>query len=117
MQCCGEPFAIGSVVRWTLVPPDPDWFRSLLGDIEVDASEEHHGLVEEGRVVTAGTVRSIYAVYVKRAPLPEGQPRVLFPVTGTAQLRSRSSATGWEDEEDRADDLTFEGYLVDLEVD
>ena len=48
MQCCGEPFRLGSRVAWTLRAADPDWLAATLGaDAQqaVDAAEEHHGAV------------------------------------------------------------------------
>lgn len=116
MQCCGDPFAVGSEVRWTLIPPDHDWFRVLLGNVEVDAVEEHHGGEKKGQQVTVGAVSSIDAVYVKRAPVPNGSSTVLYPVEGTSQLLSRTSVTGWEGDSDGVLGLRFEGYLVDLDV-
>lgn len=28
MQCCGDPFAVGSRVAWTLSEPDREWLAS-----------------------------------------------------------------------------------------
>lgn len=30
MQCCGEPFAVGSQVSWTLGDADTDWLGAVL---------------------------------------------------------------------------------------
>jgi hypothetical protein len=32
MQCCGDPFSLGTSVTWTLDKADRDWLASVLGD-------------------------------------------------------------------------------------
>jgi hypothetical protein len=31
MQCCGEPFHLGSQVAWTLGTTDLEWINTMLG--------------------------------------------------------------------------------------
>lgn len=33
MQCCGEPFRVGSEVAWTLGEADRDWLEEMLGQV------------------------------------------------------------------------------------
>src|ERR1700761_1410621 len=62
LQCCGEPFAVGSRVSWTLAPAPREGAAVLLGDtVTVDGAEEHHGGVPDDAPVTAGTVTGISA--------------------------------------------------------
>lgn len=72
MQCCGEPFAVGSEVSWRLQDADFEWLQEAFGDGSapgVDAAEEHHSDVDEQSPVTRGTVASIHAVHCRYAPL------------------------------------------------
>ena len=62
MQCCGEPFHVGSPVTWTLGDAGPEWLEATLGaDARhtVDAAEGHHGGVPEDTAPTRGTVTRI----------------------------------------------------------
>jgi hypothetical protein len=112
MQCCGEPFGVGSRVSWALAERDPGWVTAVLGaGVIVDAAEDHHGGVPGGTPPTAGTVTAVSAVHCRPAPAPgqSGQaprpaapPAVFTPVT-RADGRTR----------DR-DGLNFAGYLVHL---
>jgi hypothetical protein len=116
MQCCGEPFRLGSQVAWTLGGTDPDWLEALLGvDAQqtVDAAEEHHGGVPEDTIPTRGTVTRIVAVHCRYAPRPGGDSRTIYPVPGSDVLTDVASADGWT--ADRGDER-FVGYLVQLEV-
>ncbi|RZU50087.1 hypothetical protein EV385_1850 [Krasilnikovia cinnamomea] len=116
MQCCGEPFSVGSDVSWTLRwEPDWEWLSVLLGDqgaASMDAAEDHHEDVPEGTPETVGTVRSITAVHCRYAP--SGAPRELVPVPGSGVLTPLSKADGWT--KDR-DELRFVGYLVRIATD
>lgn len=31
LQCCGEPFRLGSPVAWMVREADPDWLQAVLG--------------------------------------------------------------------------------------
>jgi hypothetical protein len=116
MQCCGEPFALGSHVAWTLGPADPDWLDAVLGAHEqqtVDAAEEHHGGVAEDTLATTGMVTRIRAVHCRFAPRPGSDSRTLYPVRASGVLTDVESADGWT--ADRGDER-FAGYLVQLEL-
>jgi hypothetical protein len=117
MQCCGEPFRIGSTVAWTLRDASPDWLETVLGAEAaraVDAAEEHHGGVPEDTEPVSGTVTRISAVHCRYAPQPDGDPRALHPVPGSAVLTDLKSANGWT--ADRGDER-FAGYIVQLAED
>jgi hypothetical protein len=50
MQCCGQPFEIGSHVTWTIRAPDAEWVADVLGHAgaaRVTAAEEHHEAAED----------------------------------------------------------------------
>jgi Family of unknown function (DUF6578) len=52
MQCCGEPFRLGSPVAWTVREADPDWLEAVLGAGAapgVNGAEEHHGGIQARR--------------------------------------------------------------------
>jgi hypothetical protein len=116
MQCCGEPFHLGSQVDWTLGDADPDWLEAVLGaDAQrtVDAAEEHHGGVPEDTAPTRGTVTAIAAVHCRYAARPRSDPHTSYPVPGSGVLTDVESADGWTP--DRGDEQ-FVGYLVQLEL-
>jgi hypothetical protein len=113
MQCCGEPFAVGSGVSWRLRDADQDWLQTVLGAraAGVDAAEEHHGGVSEAVQETAATVKSISAVHCRYAPAPGGDPKVLCPVPDSAVVTRLTRADGWTPD---GGGLRFAGYLVGL---
>jgi uncharacterized protein DUF6578 len=113
MQCCGDPFDVGSKVWWNVVEPDVEWLSAVLGPelaSHVTYREEHHG--RESRIAT-GLVRRIHAVHYRTAPLPDGPPNHHYPVSGSARLRVVAAADGWDEPFEGA---AFGGYLVDLDV-
>lgn len=110
MQCCGEPFRIGSRVSWTLAEPDVDRLTTVLGaGVTVDAAEEHHGGVPDGTEQTTATVTDISAVHCRYASSPGADARVLYPVPSSAVLTKVAAANGWTPDRDG---LRFAGYLV-----
>ncbi|GAA2740056.1 hypothetical protein GCM10009868_00660 [Terrabacter aerolatus] len=107
MQCCGEPFAVGDRVGWTLRDlPRGRVLDDVVGP-EVAArlthAEEHHGGVAEDAPVVHGTVRAIraaHATFVRESHWVPGE------------LRTVRSADGTDD----VPGLAFNGYVVDLDV-
>jgi hypothetical protein len=79
MQCCGEPFAVGSQVSWTLGDVDRDWLEAVLGAraAGVNAAEGHHGGLPDEVPETAAVVSGISAVHCSYAPAPGGNSKVL----------------------------------------
>ncbi len=68
MQCCGEPFRLGSQVAWTLCHAGQGWLEVVLGaeaPRAVDAAEEHHGGIPEDTEPIRGTVTRISAVHCR----------------------------------------------------
>jgi hypothetical protein len=122
MQCCGEPFQVGSVVTWILDPkPEAGYLTAVLGEDEasrVTHYENHHGPVLEEFPSTVGTVTAIRAVSCRFAPRPGDDSRMNYPVPGTSRISERTSADGWDvgPSPDGADEAgsRFIGYVVDI---
>jgi hypothetical protein len=110
MECCGDPFDVGSEVEWTVAEPDRDWLSQVLGDEiawAIDAAEEHHGPVDTGDLrLLRATVERIDAVFCC-----DGD-RGGHPVRGSGVLRPIPSTQRRIDDADA--DLRFVGYLVEL---
>jgi hypothetical protein len=72
--CCGEPFSVGTPVRWNLETVSPDHrvtakLTSLLSAEVADRVthvEDHHGMHAQG-ADTSGVVRGITAVHGRSA--------------------------------------------------
>jgi hypothetical protein len=114
MQCCGEPFRLGSPVTWTVRDADAEWLAAVLGDEAskaVDAAEDHHSDADAGSEPVTGTVSRITAVHCRYTPRPGGDPRSLYPVPGSAVFADVRSADGHV--ADRGEEV-FLGYLVKL---
>jgi hypothetical protein len=113
IQCCGDPFRIGQPVRWKAERGGAaDGFTCAVVGDEIASTvthfQEHHAFSDNDVIEIAGTVTAITAVYCAYAKAADG---VHYPVPGTAVLRERWEADGWEpDEQDRR----FVCYLVDL---
>jgi hypothetical protein len=116
MECCGEPFAVGSTVSWNVVTPsDVRRFTAVLGYATasaIEAVESHHGLDDrEEQGTVEGVVRSIDAVFCRNEERAASE--TLYPVEGSAVRVSLSSAPRTEAAPQRLD---FVGYLVHLDV-
>jgi hypothetical protein len=119
-QCCGEPFAAGSTVRWGLVPATEESRTFLAGPLgreladAITHCETHHEQPDDPLqpVPTRGRVEAIQAVYWMLAPRSGENPRALWPVDGTAEFQSRDMADGWEPESENG--RSFHGYMVEL---
>jgi hypothetical protein len=110
MECCGNPFAIGSRVEWTVARPDVDWLSRVLGDeiaLAVDAAEERHGPADTADLRRLrATVERIDAVFCRYGD------RGGHPIRGSGVFRQIPSAPRRINERDA--DLRFVGYLVEL---
>jgi hypothetical protein len=114
IQCCGEPFAVGSTVTWELSRTvDRDFLGSVFGEAgaaRITDCEEHHGDALDADPLV-GVVRSIERVSCSYAP-EDDDSNVLSPVGGSAVLSAVQHADGWEPE---TDDVRFVGYVVTLD--
>lgn len=122
VQCCGEPFSLGSRVSWAVRPADRDdaILAMILGDEEVARVthvEDHHtvGLFGHGRELT-GTVTSIEAIECGTAPLPGPDTHTRYPVEASRIVTVLTHADGWETDKLDPDGPMFYGYLIDLDV-
>lgn len=129
MECCGEPFAVGDVVDWTLGDVvDVEWLAAAVGgDLAADVThvEDHHD-VDEGTTVRRGTVRGIRCAYCRYAPVAGGDRKMLHPVAGTAVITAKDRVDGGEGmggtppvdgQHVSEGHLIFNGYLVELDLD
>jgi hypothetical protein len=82
MECCGEPFAVGDSVEWSLTDePDVDWLEAAIGTelaADITHQEDHHD-AERDVIVRRGKVLSIRCAYCRYAPKPGGDERTLYP--------------------------------------
>ena len=119
LQCCGEPFAVGDVVRWTLLErPVEEVLTDRTGRREVLAlthAEEHHGGAPEDTAVTEGRVRRVLAVTYEYAQVP-GSARTFAPVGASGRTRELWRVDGWESELPHDDVRGFAGYVVELDI-
>ncbi|MFF8614618.1 DUF6578 domain-containing protein [Streptomyces sp. NPDC015350] len=111
IQCCGERFAPGDVVSWTLLEVDPEEYARVVGSERaagIDFREEHHGQGEE-HAPTSVEVVSIDEVHCRYEVPPGATDKVNHPVPGTTVLVPAEEADGWAKSRP---ELRFAGYLV-----
>ncbi|MGC4946012.1 DUF6578 domain-containing protein [Streptomyces sp. DT224] len=112
MQCCGEPFAPGDVVSWTLMEVDPEDYVDLVGGERaegIDFREEHHG-GGEGLPPVPLEVVSVVEVHCRYGVPPGATDRVNCPVPGTTVLVPvEGVADGWAE---ARPGVSFAGYLA-----
>jgi hypothetical protein len=111
---CGDDWAIGSSVSWTLAAPDSDYLDPLFAreaSVLVDRAEEHHGGLPDDAPRTAGSVVAIHGVQLRYAPTPDGDSTTLYPVAGSASRTPLAHSNGDEFRRDG-----FAGYLVEIET-
>jgi hypothetical protein len=88
LDCCGEPFAVGSQISWTLIQNRCSWIQDIISPdagIVVAAREEHHGRLAADTPATRGTVNRIFAVCCQYAP-PAVEAGPQQPVPGSGVL-------------------------------
>ena len=128
MTCCGEPFHVGSEIRWTLYDElDDEWLAAVLGQPLAGAvthAEDHHdaapgiGIERSVRVLS---IRAVSCRYGRRS----GRSG-FYPIAETGELRERSEVHGARPSETRTTtsepwrlndgDRRFVGYLVEAEA-
>ena len=109
-QCCGEPFGVGSTVRWTLVQPDHAYIDPMFGQdhsVEVDRVADYHP-TDPDAPHTVGAVLSLRGVRVRYSRSPDDK-RVVLPVPGSAELTELDRSSG-----DELWSKDFAGYLVEI---
>jgi hypothetical protein len=114
-ECCGEPFEIGSTVRWQVRTPMKQWLAEVLGDEAaptIDACVELHGSDDGDLIPLQGTVQSIDALLCRYGPSPD-YSNALVEIPGSGTLRPRVTAPRSLPDDG---DLECIGYLVRVEV-
>lgn len=111
-ECCGDAWALGSKVAWTVERSNTDYFQPLFDPpVTIDWHEEHHAESSAGLAKLEGIVLTIQGVQFDYAPRNGDARAVLHAVPGSARLTPLSRAAG---EELRWD--CFAGYLVTVET-
>jgi hypothetical protein len=117
MQCCGDPFTVRDMVRWTAVPADAALAIELgaAAPFGIDWIEEHHQEPTEQVSKIEGIVTDILAVeqmFVRKLP----DQNKFVAVKGQARTNQLTEANGWESELTGRElpGYSFTGYLVTL---
>lgn len=105
MECCGQPFSIGDVVKWDVFA-----FNKTLTDITqtIEYIYDAHYETSDGLLTLQGTVYQINAIYTKYKSSTDN-PQFLIPVSSL--LKSIVKADGDEEE---MNGMTFNSYIVVL---
>lgn len=116
MECCGDPFAVGGRVSWSLTPTaDRDWLEATLGPAlarQVTHEEDHHGLTESEPNLVEGVVVSIRAVRAHFA-MPSPHARAAYPVAGSGRATWVHDSTALARDADES--RRFVGWVVALD--
>lgn len=116
MECCGDPFAVGDEVAWTVEEDvNDEWFSAALGpDIaaSITHAEEHHSDEEHVKTI-GGRVLSIAGAWCAFGPAKPGD-RVHVPLAGSARFVEVREAEAADRE--TFPDLNFNGWVVALEL-
>lgn len=114
MECCGDPFAVGDRVTWTVEETvDDDWFAAALGtDVaaRITHSEEHHS-EDDDLTEISGRVLSIASAWGAYGPV-NADDRIHVPLRGSARFVDVNETGGQE--RHRFPGLTFNGWIVEL---
>lgn len=112
MDCCGDPFAVGDTVEWTVASPDPAWLLRVYGEEAgglTDVVDRHE--TRDACYELRGVVRRIRAGHVHLVPSSPGQGGRVLPAGGV--LRDVRQATRFAPAPSGRE---HSGFLVDLEV-
>lgn len=116
MECCGDPFEVGSVVAWRLFPvSDLDFVTAVIGEEEARAltdREEHHDEPKADIVPRKLKIRSIRAAFCIFAARSVQEPKALSPVPGSGILESTTRADGFDQ---GTQGRRFVGYVVEAD--
>ena len=115
MECCGDPFEVGSRVSWIVSDTDSDD-----GDA-ISYRYNHHGPEEGDEHPVSRVVREIEAVCLEYSAASE-DPRVLEPMPDSEtriECASVDRDTGWRlrPMPPKPDGPRCVGYAVELEID
>lgn len=117
MECCGEPFAVGDRVGWTVRDdPDVDWMEAALGaevSSTITHAEEHHADELDDLSQLNGTIVAIKRAWGEFAPVNPGD-HVHYPVTGSERFLDVLTSDGIE--KHAFSDLSFNGWIVELSL-
>lgn len=115
LACCGDPFADGDVVTWTLFPhEDQDYLGTVLGQdtaASIGYFERHHDPASEDIAPATGAVAAIYSIHCRFMP-DIRDPKLLAPLAGSGEVNRVHRADGWDSDHG---DAQFLGYIVDLD--
>lgn len=105
LQCCGDAFAVGEEVTWTVEPARDEY--------GADWHEEHHN--EDDLPTLTGTVLAIESVWQRYEESDDG--RLLTAVDGDFVMAGLSAANGVESDElaPLQAEYHFRGYVVTLD--
>lgn len=105
MQCCGQPFRIGDMVRWDVFA-----FNETITDIPqtIEYIYDAHYETSDELLTLQGIVHQINAIYTKYKASTDN-PQLLVPVSSL--LKSLVKADGNEEE---VNGMTFDSYIVVL---
>lgn len=114
MECCGDAFAVGDRIDWTVEPTDGDsWLSESLGAetaARITHAEEHHS-EKKGLSRLSGRVASILGAWSAYAPQGPGW-RTLHPVPESARFVDVLES---EDVRQHAfSSLRFNGWVVEV---
>ena len=112
-ECCGDPFAVGDEVTWTVEPTPPG--DETLRAAGVEAYEDHHEMAESPTREVSGTVRGI-AILARQ--FREDAEGVWRPVKGRFRLHEidRSPRAGFVYELTDSERWKQTGMVVDLDL-
>jgi len=111
-DCCGDHWAIGSSVSWTVEPPNREYLDPLFAPgagVTIDWHEERHDESRAGLRTLAGTIVAIAGVDLDYEARDPDEPKMMYPVAGSARLAPLTKSEG---DELRRDNFT--GYVVTL---
>lgn len=116
MECCGDPFAVGDQVVWTVDREiDDDWFVAALGPdmaSRITHAEEHHDDGQDDLPEVSGRVLTITRAWGAYGPQRPGD-QVHVPVPGSHRFLEVRESSGLE--KHAFSGLTFNGWIVELD--
>lgn len=106
MECCGEPFSTGDIVKWLVYKTDS--LNTSVDIGKIDYCYEAHSSEWSDILVLEGKVDKIKILYEKYMP-SQSNPQLLLPVDG--QIIETDSAEGFDE---KIGDMEACGYIVTI---